>query len=73
MTWQVLSAISALIPLLAFTLMILMPESPNFLVGRSKPEKAARSLAKLRASSFNINHEVEQLQTFTEKSQSNSK
>lgn len=71
--WQLLSAISALIPLLAFILMCTMPESPNYLVSRSKPEKAGRSLAKLRSSSFNINNEVEQLQSFSEKSQSNTK
>lgn len=64
-----LSAVSAIVPIVAFISMYTMPETPNFLVGHSKPEKAARSLAKLRASSFNINNEVEQLQSFTEKTQ----
>lgn len=66
-TWQTLSYVSALLPLIAFVLMALMPESPNFLVGQEKAEKARKSLAKLRGSTFNVESEVKRLQVFTAK------
>lgn len=53
--------------------MCLMPESPNFLVAQSKPEKAMKSLAQLRGSTYDLKREVEHLQRFTEKTQSNPK
>lgn len=65
-TWQVLSGISALCPLLAFVLMLLMPESPNYLVVKERADKARKSLAKLRGSTFNVEGEVHRLQQFTE-------
>lgn len=49
-----------------------MPESPNFLVARSKPDKAAKSLARLRGSEYNIQREVDHLQDFANKAQLNS-
>lgn len=70
-SWQVLSGISALFPLLAFTLMMFMPESPNFLVGKSKPEKATKCLSKLRGSTFDVQQEVDKLQAFTNKQREN--
>lgn len=66
-TWKVLSGISALCPLLAFVLMLMMPESPNFLVGRERSDKAVKSLAKLRGSTFNVEGEVQRLRVFSEK------
>lgn len=48
-----------------------MPESPNYLVAQSKPEKAAKSLSRLRGSKYNIQREVDHLQNFAEKSQLN--
>lgn len=71
LAWQVLSAVAAIIPILAFTLMCLVPESPNFLVARSKPEKAVKSLAQLRGSTYDIQREVDHLQSFTQKTMSN--
>lgn len=65
-TWQVLSGISALCPLLAFVLMLLMPETPNYLVAKERADKARKSLAKLRGSTFNVEGEVHRLQQFTE-------
>lgn len=47
------------------------PESPNYLVSRSKPEKAAKSLSRLRGSKYNIQREVDHLQGFVQKSQMN--
>lgn len=70
-SWHTLSAISAIVPTVAFISMCLMPESPNYLVAQSRPEKAARSLSRLRGSKYNIQREVDHLQGFVQKSQLN--
>lgn len=67
--WQILSAISAIIPIAAFIFMCLMPESPNYLVSRSKSDQALKSLTKLRGSKCNIQREVDHLKQFTLKTQ----
>lgn len=67
-TWKILSAISACVPVLAFALMLFMPETPNYLVSKNKPDQALKSLAKLRGSTYNLEKEVTQLQTFAQKS-----
>lgn len=72
-TWQVLSAVSAIIPIAAFTLMCMMPETPNYLVARAKSEKAMKSLAKLRGSKCNIQREVDNLRQFQQKTQTSSR
>lgn len=72
-SWKVLSSVSAVIPTIALITMCLMPETPNYLVGRAKPEKAAKSLSQLRGSKYNIQREVDHLQSFVQKSQSNAK
>lgn len=72
-SWQILAAVSALIPTIALISMCLMPETPNYLVTRAKPEKAARSLARLRGSEYNIQREVEHLQHFAQKNNLNTK
>lgn len=71
-TWQILSGVSTIIPLLALICMLFMPETPNYLVSQSKPEKAAKSLAKLRGSTCNVQREVDQLQQFALKQKANS-
>jgi uncharacterized protein YlxW (UPF0749 family) len=48
--------------------MIFLPETPNYLVTRNKAEKALKSLAKLRGSTYNLQKEVDQLQAFANKS-----
>lgn len=70
-SWQILAACSAIIPTTALILMCLMPESPNYLVAQSKPEKAAKSLSRLRGSLYNIQREVDHLQDFARKAQLN--
>lgn len=67
LTWQMLSGISCIVPVVALLGMLLLPESPNYLVSHQKPEKAVQSLAKLRGSSYNIQREVDQLQAFADK------
>lgn len=71
-TWQILSGVSTIIPLLALICMIFMPESPNYLVSKSKPDQAAKCLSKLRGSTYNIQKEVDQLQHFANKAKANS-
>lgn len=66
-SWQILSGISALVPILALVLMLPMPETPNFLVTRSKPDQAKMSLARLRGSGYNLQREVDQLEQFAKK------
>lgn len=72
-SWHMLSAISAIIPTVALVSMSMMPETPTYYVARSKPEKAAKSLAKLRGSKYNIQREVDHLQNFAQKAQLNAK
>lgn len=72
-SWQVLSAISAIIPIAAFSLMCMMPETPNYLIAQSKSEKAVKSLSKLRGSKCNIQREVDHLKQFTQKTQMNAR
>lgn len=70
-SWSTLAGVSAIVPTIALIAMSLMPESPNYLVAQSKPEKAAKSLSRLRGSKYDIQREVNHLQNFAEKSQLN--
>lgn len=67
LSWNVLSAVSCFVPLVALIGMCMLPESPNYLITHQKPEKAVQSLAKLRGSSYNLQKEINQLQTFADK------
>ncbi|XP_031616804.1 facilitated trehalose transporter Tret1-like isoform X2 [Contarinia nasturtii] len=68
-SWKTLSVISGFIPTIALISMYMMPETPTFYVAQSKPEKATKSLSKLRCSTYNIQREVDHLQNFAQKSQ----
>lgn len=68
-SWRTLSLCSAAIPVIALVLMYMMPESPNYLVARSKGQKATKSLAKLRGSKYNVQGEIDHLQDFVQKTQ----
>jgi facilitated trehalose transporter len=65
--WKMLSAFSCLVPVAAFIGMLSLPETPNYLVSHQKPEKASKSLAKLRGSSYNLQKEIDTLQNFANK------
>jgi facilitated trehalose transporter len=67
LTWQTISGMSAALPVIALVLMCFLPETPNYLVAKSKPDKAMASLARLRGSTYNLKREVDQLQSFAEK------
>lgn len=66
-TWQVLSGLSSIVPILSIILMWFMPETPNFLIAHQKDEKATKSLAKLRGSTYDVEREIKQLQHFANK------
>lgn len=72
-TWQILAGVSTIVPILALVFMIFMPETPNFLIVKQKPEKATKSLAKLRGSTYDVEREVDQLQNFAIKNNTNVK
>jgi Sugar (and other) transporter. len=48
-TWTVLAGISAAIPILALLLIILMPETPNWLLTHGHPLEAKDALRKFRS------------------------
>jgi facilitated trehalose transporter len=70
LSWNLLSAISCGVPIIALIGMMLLPESPNYLVSHQKPDDAFKSLAKLRGSSYNLQKEIDQLQAFADKTNS---
>lgn len=67
LTWNVVSAVSCVVPVVAMIGMCTLPETPNYLIAHQKPEKARESLAKLRGSSYNVQNEINQLQDFANK------
>ena len=67
LTWNVCAAISGILPLAALLLMFLFPETPSYLISRSRPEKARKALKQFRGSTCNINQEMETLINFSNK------
>jgi facilitated trehalose transporter len=67
LTWKMLSAFSCLVPIIAFIGMVSLPETPNYLVSHQKPDKARKSLSKLRGSNYNLQKEIDTLQAFANK------
>ena len=67
LSWNVCAAISGLIPLLALILMFFYPETPSYLISRSKPEKAREALKKFRGSTYNLEKEMDTLINFSNK------
>lgn len=65
--WNILCAINACVPLLAFLLMLPMPETPGWLLSKNRREEAKKSLSRLRGNSCNIDLELETLAQFTQK------
>ncbi|XP_015111574.1 facilitated trehalose transporter Tret1 [Diachasma alloeum] len=65
--WKICAAISALIPLAALVLMFAFPETPSYLISRSRPEEARNALRKFRGSNYNLDREMETLVNFSTK------
>ncbi|KAL7050092.1 hypothetical protein ACKWTF_003954 [Chironomus riparius] len=73
LSWQTLSAVSCIVPVIAFIGMCMLPETPNYLITHQKPEKALKSLTRLRGSFYNFQKEINQLQAFAEKTNTKKK
>jgi len=67
LTWKVCATISGIVPLTALLLMFLFPETPSYLLSRSKPEEAKKALQKFRGSTYDVNDEMETLVEFSNK------
>ncbi|XP_063821063.1 facilitated trehalose transporter Tret1-2 homolog isoform X1 [Ostrinia nubilalis] len=65
--WHILAGISASVPMLSFLTMLLVPETPNFLLTQDKADRAKNSLAKLRGSTFDLDEEIQKMVNFKEK------
>lgn len=70
-SWPVLAGISSIVPILAFLSMLLLPETPNYLISKLKEEQASKSLAKLRGSNYNVQREMDTLKKFAYKLREN--
>lgn len=66
-TWNVCAAISGILPLAALLLMFFFPETPSYLLSRSKPDKARKALQQFRSNTYNIDQEMETLVDFSNK------
>lgn len=66
-TWNILAGVSATIPMLSLLSMLLLPETPNYLLTQDKRERAESSLAKLRGSTCNLEDEIQKMIAFKEK------
>ncbi|XP_018306701.1 facilitated trehalose transporter Tret1 isoform X1 [Mycetomoellerius zeteki] len=66
-TWNVCAAISGIVPFTALVLMFFFPETPSYLISRSKPDQAKKALQKFRGSTYNVNQEMETLVEFSNK------
>lgn len=66
-TWNICAAISGILPLAALLLMFFFPETPSYLISRSKPDKARKALQQFRSTTYNIDQEMETLVNFSNK------
>ncbi|CAG9784870.1 unnamed protein product [Diatraea saccharalis] len=66
-TWNILAGISVIVPVLSLLGMLILPETPNYLLTNDKADKAEKSLTKLRGSTCNLNEEIQRMITFKEK------
>lgn len=66
-TWNVLAGINTMVPLLSLLGMLLLPETPNYLLQQDQRARAESSLAKLRGSTCDLNDEIQKMIAFKEK------
>lgn len=62
-----MAGISAIVPVVSLLGMLLMPETPNYLLSQDKKERAEKSLYKLRGSTCNVDDEIQKMISFKEK------
>ncbi|XP_063361210.1 facilitated trehalose transporter Tret1-like isoform X1 [Cydia amplana] len=65
--WNILAGVSAVVPMLSLLGMLLLPETPNYLLSHGKRDRAESSLVKLRGSTCDIDEEIQRMITFKEK------
>ncbi|XP_075970880.1 facilitated trehalose transporter Tret1-2 homolog isoform X2 [Anticarsia gemmatalis] len=66
-SWNILAGVSAVVPMISFLGMLILPESPNYLLTQVGRERAESSLAKLRGSTCNLEDEIQKMIAFKEK------
>ena len=59
MNIQILSIISAIVPLIFFAVFVFMPESPIYYLKKGNEEAARQSLIKLRGARYNVDDELQ--------------
>ncbi|XP_072940922.1 facilitated trehalose transporter Tret1-like isoform X2 [Epargyreus clarus] len=66
-SWNILAGVSALVPIISLLGMIIVPETPNYLLSQNRRERAESSLHKLRGSTYNVEEEIQKMIAFKEK------
>jgi facilitated trehalose transporter len=69
LAWNVLAGVSTIIGISAFVSMVFLPETPNYMITKSKKEKAVKYMGRLRGSTYNVQREVNILEDFAVKNQ----
>ncbi|XP_045493157.1 facilitated trehalose transporter Tret1-2 homolog isoform X2 [Colias croceus] len=66
-SWNILAGVSTIVPIVSLLGMLVLPETPNYLLTQNKEEKAEKSLSKLRGSTCNLTDEIQKMVAFKEK------
>jgi facilitated trehalose transporter len=69
LAWNVLAGVSTTIGISAFISMVFLPETPNYMITKSKKDKAVKYMGRLRGSTYNVQREVNVLEDFAVKNQ----
>lgn len=59
--WNIVAGVSCIIPILALILIVLLPESPHWLIGKGRAEHAKKSLHWLRCGSSCVSEELKNM------------
>lgn len=70
LSWEILAAVSTIIPVLSIIAGFLMPESPSWLLSKGRKDACRNSLRRLRASNYDVETEVENLYQFSRRQDS---
>lgn len=63
-SYNVLSSANAALCAAYFACLLYLPESPNYLVKKNRPEKAEKSLRKLRGATYDVQRELAELRSY---------